>query len=82
MRYLIECSIGFAMGFAVLADKARSVTAWRSWVAVAAVLTAWNLMLVLAYVLTIPREGCVTYPQMATGMVQAVGKVIAIAGFR
>lgn len=81
MRYVTECSIGFAMGFAALAGRARSLTAWRGWLAVGALLSTWNLLLVMAYILTIPRAGCVTYPQMAQGITQAVMKVVtAVVG--
>jgi len=81
MRYLTECSIGLAMGVATLVARARSLRAWRSWVIVGALLSTWNLLLIMAYVLTIPRSGCVTYPQMADGMARAILQVVtAIRG--
>lgn len=82
MRYLTECSVAVAMGVAALIGKTPSPTARYSWIALGALLSVWNLLLIMAYVLTIPRSGCVTFPQMASGMVQAVTEVVALIGGR
>src|SRR5439155_399101 len=76
MRYLTECSVVVAMGLATLVAEARSTNRWRSSVVLAMLLSGWNLSLILAYVLTIPRAGCVTYMEMASGMVRAVTQVV------
>jgi hypothetical protein len=78
MRYLTECCVLVAMGLAALASKARTRAVWQCSVAVAALFSVWNLALVLAYVMTIPRAGCVTYPEMAHGMGRAAVKVFAL----
>lgn len=76
MRYLTECVPIFAMGLAFLMARTQKTTTTFLWPATLAVLVAWNGLLMLAYGLnTISRSQCLTYPDMALGIVKVFGKL-------
>jgi hypothetical protein len=81
MRYLTECTPFFAVGLAGLmqATGRRIATQW--WGAVLILFVVWNGMLILAYGLgTVSHTSCVTYPEMAAGVGQALSKLVTAVG--
>lgn len=82
MRYLIENTPLLAAGLAVLLERTafsegRRAVRWRWGLgALFALLLAWNGLLVVAFGMgSISGTHCVTYPEMARGVAQALGRL-------
>ncbi len=76
MRYLTECAPLLALGLAILLRQAGTGFRRKALVAILSLLVAWNGLLLLAYGSgEISRVGCVTYPEMASGAMRALGRL-------
>jgi len=77
MRYLTECAPIFAIGLALLLDRARKRITLAS--CALALFALWNALLMLAYGLqTITRSGCLSYADAVRGALAALARLHTI----
>lgn len=73
MRYLSECTPFFAIGLSVLLARDSPWISRPIWLFLLGALVAWNLSLLVAFSLrTIDPIECVTFPEMARGILDVL----------